>query len=120
MVENDCLRRAAVAQHADTLSAEVDVMSPAGRMKHLSLEQLDSLYVGEARCDKHADSRHEGSRIRELLLARTHVARLNAPHVRICVPLCFVHGGMETAVGTQVVLVDHAMHVLQNFWLSAM
>jgi hypothetical protein len=117
MTEDNSLRRAAVAQHADTLSVEVHVVSPAGRMKHLALERFGSLQVREARYGQCADGSHEDCRVRELLLARTHVAGLDAPHVRICVPLGLFDRSMEPAVGTQSIFVDHATHIFQNFWL---
>ena len=55
--------------------------------------------------------------MKELRLARAHVARLDAPQIRIRVPLGLVDGCMEAAVGTQAVLVDDAMHIFQNFGL---
>ena len=100
MFEENSLRRAAVAQHGDTLSVEVDFVSPAGRMKHLTLERLYPLQVREARYVKRADGRYEDRRLGELLLARAHVACLDAPHVRSSVPFCLVNGRVEPAVGT--------------------
>lgn len=119
MSEDNSLRRAAVAQHADTLSVEVDIVSPAGRMKHLTLERLYSLQVREARYVKRADGRYEGCRLGELLLARAHVAGLDVPHVRTSVPFGLVDRRVEPAVGTQSILVDHATHIRQNFGLHA-
>lgn len=119
MAENNSLRRAAVTQHADTLSTEIDIVPPVCRMKHLALERLDSLYFWVARDDQYADGGHESSRVRELLLARTHITRLDAPHIRVRIPLGLVDRRMELAVGTQGVLVDHAAHILQYFGLCA-
>jgi hypothetical protein len=114
------LRRASVAQNPDTLSTEVDIVPPAGRMKHLALERLYSLQVRDARYGKRADGRNEGCRARELLLACAQVARFYAPDVRVSIPLGLVDRRMEPAVGTQSILVHNAPHVLQNFWLCAM
>jgi hypothetical protein len=118
---NDHLRRATVAQHADALPAEVDVVSPAGRMEHLSLERLDTLQLWDAGHDQHADGRHDGRRVRELLLlARSaHVARLDTPHIRVCIPLGPVDGRVKAAVGAEAVFVEDAVHIVQNFGLRA-
>lgn len=119
MFEDNSLRRGAVSQHADTLSMEVDIVSPAGRMIHLTLKPLNSLQVREARYVKCADGRYEGCRLGELLLTRAHVVGLDAPHVRTSVPFGLVNRRVEPAVGTESILVDHATHVRQNFGLHA-
>lgn len=111
------LRGTAIAQYTNPLSAEVDVVPPARRMENLALERLYPLQVRKSRHVQHADGRHEGGRVRELRLARAHVARLDAPQIRIRVPLGLVDGRVEAAVGTQAVLVDDAVHVFQNFGL---
>jgi hypothetical protein len=117
MGEDDSLRGAAVAQHADALSTEVDVMPPARRMENLALERPDALQLWDSRHDQHADGRHEGRRMRQPFLARTHVARLNTPHIRICIPLGLVDRRVKPTVGAQAVLVDDAVHIFQNFRL---
>ena len=55
--------------------------------------------------------------MRQLFLARTHVARLNTPPICICIPLCLVDRCVKPAVGAQAVLVDNTMHIFQNFRL---
>lgn len=55
--------------------------------------------------------------MRQPFLARTHVARLNAPHICICIPLGLVDRGVKPAVGAQAVLVDDTVHIFQNFGL---
>jgi hypothetical protein len=119
MFEENSLRRAAVTQHADTFSVEVDIVSPASRMKHLTLERLHSLQGREARYVKHADGWYESCRLGELLLTRAHVAGLDAPHVRTGVPFGLLNRREEPAVGTQPILVDHATHIRQNLGLHA-
>ena len=113
------LRRTAVTQHTDTLSVEVDVVPPERRMERLSLERLDSLQLWEARHDQHPNCRHECRRTRQLLLSCTHVARLDAPHVRVCIPLGLVDRRMEAAVRAQAVFVRHLLHILQDLGLKA-
>ena len=96
-------------------------MPPAGRMEYLALKRLDTLQHRKAGHDQHADGRHEGRRVKELLLlARSaHVARLDTPQIRICVPLGPVDGRVKAAVGAQAMLVDDALHIVQNFGLRA-
>ena len=53
----------------------------------------------------------------QLFLARTHVARLNTPHIRICIPLGLVDRRVKPTVGAQAVLVDDTVHIFQNFRL---
>lgn len=55
--------------------------------------------------------------MRQLFLARTHVARLNTPHIRICIPFGLVDRCVKPTVGAQAVLVDDTVHIFQNFWL---
>jgi hypothetical protein len=117
---NDHLRGAAVAQHADALSAKVDVVPPARRMEHLALERLDPLQLWNSRHDQHVDGQHEGRRVKKLLLLarRAHVTRLDTPQIRVCIPFGLVDGRVKAAVVAQAVLVDDAMHIVQNFGVA--
>lgn len=113
------LRRRAITQHTDTLSVEVDVVPPERRVEHVSLERLDSPQFREARHDQQANGGHEDRRARLLLLACAHVARLDAPHVRICIPLGLVDRRMKPTVGAQTAFVRHLLHILQDLGLKA-
>lgn len=55
--------------------------------------------------------------MRQLFIARTHIARLNTPHIRICIPLSLVDRCVKPAVGAQAMLVDDTVHIFQNFRL---
>ena len=55
MGEKDCLRGAAIAQHAYVLTTEVYVVPPARRMEHLAFERLDALQFWDSRHNQHAD-----------------------------------------------------------------
>lgn len=55
--------------------------------------------------------------MRQLFIARTHVACLNTPHIRIRIPLSLVDRCVKPTVGAQAMPVDDTVHIFQNFRL---